>query len=173
MSRILLVEPIKMLQYAFAVALFPEHPVQVLDKIPEAETMAEVDLVIIDAGALRERDLMPAREVWAAQNWQAPVLWVDVGASDFLSKNSTRLSVPLKREELRTAVAENLRRFSRSEASAERSANRSGATVAAKPKIAQPSGDRVVAKQDKPLIELVDVIEETPGLEDVEAGNKT
>lgn len=164
-----------MLQYAFVVALFPEHAVQVLEKIPEAETMAEVDLVIIDADALRERDLLPAREVCAAQSWQAPVLWAEVEASGALAtvKNFSRLSVPVKRDELRTAVVENLRRASRSEASSERAANRSGAAVAARTKMTQPNGDDVVAKQVKPLIELVDVFEETPGLDnDVEAANK-
>lgn len=175
MSRIVLVEPVKMLQYAFVVALLPEHPVQVMEKLPDAETMAEADLVIIDAGTLRERDLLPLVEDCAAQSSQAPVLWVDVEASGAFAaaKNLTRLSAPVKRDELRSAVVENLRRASRSEASSEPAAIRTGAGVAAKTKIAGPHAGRVVAEHDTPLIELVDVIEVTPELDkSFEAENK-
>jgi len=49
----LVIEPHKMLQHAFSVALFPEHQVQVMEMIPGAMAVKEFDAVVVDAGALR------------------------------------------------------------------------------------------------------------------------
>ena len=175
MSRILVVQPAKMLQQAFVVALFPEHHVRVLEKIPEAEPAAEADLVIIDAGALRERDSLPAQDVRAAQSWRVPVVWIGVEALGALAatKNLVQLSAPVKRDELRTAVSESLRAPSSGQASPERAAKRPGPAVATKQKTT-PKRDGVAADQDSEFIDLVDVIDETPGRDDseAEAGSK-
>ena len=168
MSRILVVQPSKMLQQAFVVALFPEHHVRVLEKIPDAVLAPEADLVIIDATALRERDLLPPHEVRAAQSWRIPVVWIGVESLGELaaSKNLARLSAPVKRDELRTAVAESLRSPSAGQASPERAAKRAGSVVAARKKATEPKQDHVATDNDKKFIELVDVIDETPGYDD-------
>ena len=168
MSRILVVQPSKMLQQAFVVALFPEHHVHVSEKIPDAGLAAESDLVIIDAAALRERDLLPAHEVRAAQSWRIPVVWIGVESLGDLaaSRNLARLSAPVKRDELRTAVAEGLRAPSAAQVSPERAAKRSGSVVAAKKKTTEPKQDHLASDNDKKIIELVDVIDETPGYDD-------
>ena len=171
MSRILVVQPTKMLQQAFVVALFPEHHVQVLEKIPEADPAAVADLVIIDAAALRERNLLPAHEVRAAQSWRLPVVWVGAEALGDLavSKNLVRLSAPVKRDELRKAVDESLRAPFAEQASTARAAKRSGSAAATKKKTTESKRHSIAAEQDREFIELVDVIEEIPGRDDSEA----
>ncbi len=177
MSRILVVQPIKMLQQAFVIALFPEHHVRVLEKIPEAEPAAETDLVIVDAAALCERGSLPAQDVRAVQSWRIPVLWIGTEAVSGLaaSKNLARLSAPVKREELRSAVTEGLR-APPDHRSAQRAEKRSGSIVAAKKKTSEPKLDSADGDHDREIIDLVDVIEEVPepGREDPEreAGHK-
>jgi hypothetical protein len=81
MSRILVIQPHKMLQHAFSIALFPEHQVEVAETMPDAAALKDVDLVIVDAAALRERDAMAAGELRDVQNWKTPTIWID-NASD-------------------------------------------------------------------------------------------
>lgn len=177
MGRILVVQPVKMLQQAFVIALFPEHHVRVLEKIPEAEPAAETDLVIIDAAALRERSSLPAQDVRAVQSWRIPVLWIGAEAVSGLaaSKNLAQLSAPVKRDELRSAVTEGLRAPA-DHGLAQRPEKQSGSIVAAKKKTSEPKLDSALGDHDREIIELVDVIDEVPepGREDPEreAGHK-
>ncbi len=108
MSRILVVQPHKMLQQALVIALFPEHEVEVFDKIPAAESLAAADVLIIDAVALRGGDALSTREVRAVQSCRVPVVWIDTDAPPDTAAFTklVRLSPPLKRDELRGAAAE-------------------------------------------------------------------
>ena len=177
MGRILVVQPVKMLQQAFVIALFPEHHVRVLEKIPEAEPGAETDLVIIDAAALRERSSLPAQDVRAVQSWRIPVLWIGAEAVSGLaaSKNLAQLSAPVKRDELRSAVTEGLRPPA-DHGLAQRPEKQSGSIGAAKKKTSEPKLDSALGDHNREIIELVDVIDEVPepGREDPEreAGHK-
>jgi DNA-binding response OmpR family regulator len=172
MSKILVVEPEKMLQHAIVVALFPEHHVHLSEKIPEAEPLAEADLAIIDAGALRERDLLTAGAVRAVQKWRVPVVLIDAEALGDVgaSKNFGRLITPLKRDELRAAVAHGLRSLAAADATLAPAVKGGTSPVATKKKTSELQPDSVAYGNGKEVIELVDVIEETPGHD--EARNK-
>ncbi|MGH7855543.1 MAG: hypothetical protein ACREP3_19000 [Candidatus Binatia bacterium] len=173
MSRILVVQPHRMLQQAFVVALFPEHQVQVLAEIPEVS--ADADVVIIDAAAMRERDLLTARELRRVQSWNVPIVWVDdeVVAKGSAESNSARLTAPIKRDDLRTAVAECLRSLSAPQPTKAPKAIRSVVPVA-KTKHIESKPESVASGSDREFIELVDVFEETPERDDggAEARNK-
>jgi hypothetical protein len=78
MSKILLVEPYKILQRAIAVSFFPEHEVQVTEQVPEMSALEQrsYDVAIIDAGALRENN--PADDLnRAVQDWSIPIIWLE------------------------------------------------------------------------------------------------
>jgi hypothetical protein len=161
MSKVLVVQPHKMLQQAIVVALFPEHQVQVLERIPATDPSAEVDVVIIDAGALDERGTLSADEVQAVQSWQTPIIWIgsESARQRAASKNRLQLAAPIKREELRAAVAESLRSRAVEPHAAEPATKRS-AVVSARKKTAEPKADSLAADNEKEVIELVDVFEE-------------
>jgi hypothetical protein len=156
MSKILLVEPYKMLQHAFVAALFPEHEVKILENPPAAESFAAgADLVIVDAAALRTRKTLPADEV--RRPWQLPTIWIDNEPPTRAGSSTiARLTLPLTREDLRAAVAGLLR------AVVEPAANPAAGQAhspeprkqgAAKAKHAEPT-------DGKNIIELVEVFEE-------------
>jgi hypothetical protein len=78
MSKILVVEPYKILQRAIAMNFFPEHEVQVTERIPEMSALEQrsYDVAIIDAGALREKN--PAGDLnRAVQDWAIPIIWLE------------------------------------------------------------------------------------------------
>jgi hypothetical protein len=77
MSKILVVEPYKILQRAIAVTFFPEHEVQITDQLPEmnASEQRSYDIVIVDAGALRERNT--AGDLNRVQGWRIPTIWLE------------------------------------------------------------------------------------------------
>ena len=156
MSKILLVEPYKMLQHAFVAALFPEHEVKILENPPASESLAaDVDLVIVDAAALRMRNSGPAEEVGAL--WQLPTIWIDNGPPTRAESSTiARLTPPLTREEVKAAVAGLLR------AVAEPAANPVGGQVhsPASKKTRATKAKRAEPADDKNIIELVDVFEE-------------
>jgi hypothetical protein len=154
MSKILLVEPSKMLQHAFVAALFPEHEVKIIENPPAAESSAvDADLVIVDAVALRRQNSGPADEVRTP--WQLPTLWID-NEPRAGSSTTVRLMPPVTREELRTAVAGLLR------AVVESAANPVGGQMhsAAPRKTRTAKAKRAERSDGKNIIELVDVFEE-------------
>jgi hypothetical protein len=78
MSKILVVEPYKILQRAIAVSFFPDHEVQVAEQVPEMSALEQhsYDVAIIDAGALREKS--PAGDLnRAVQDWPIPIIWLE------------------------------------------------------------------------------------------------
>ena len=58
MSKIFIVQPHKMLRYAFAVALSPDHEVEISKTMPASADLQGSDLAIVDAASLRERRLI-------------------------------------------------------------------------------------------------------------------
>jgi hypothetical protein len=75
MSKILVVEPYKILQRAMAITFFPEHEVQITGAVPEIGEFEQrsYDVVIIDAGALRETDTAGDLN-HRVQDWPIPVI---------------------------------------------------------------------------------------------------
>lgn len=163
MSNILVVQPHRALQHAFVIALFPEHHVQLTDKIPEAESAAKADLVIIDAGALRRRRPLTGEDLSRIQSWRVPIIWLDDEALGGASK-VVHLTPPLNREQLRTAVTDCLRS----------SSPRRPAPVPATTRAKSLTTAADTMADEKEVIELVDVFEESSGPEEanMDASNK-
>jgi hypothetical protein len=161
-----------MLQHAIVAALFPEHHVKVVEKISDGEPLAEADLAIIDAGALRERGLLTTGAIRALQKWRVPVILIGAEIVDDASifKDCPRLAAPLKREELRATVAGALRSLPAEGADGARAAKVATAPGTAKKKTSESKRDGVRSDNGKEVIELIDVIEETSEYD--EARNK-
>src|SRR5262245_55543579 len=154
MSKILVVQPHRMLQHAFSMAFFPEHQVQVTETIPDREAVKDADLIIVDAGALREQDSLRDRELLAVQSWKTPTIWVDRASQAPAREKLVLFNQTITKEALHKAMAECL-----------------GSNVAVKPAgssatfAAQNHGREQgtqVAQGDETVIELVDVVEEGP-----------
>ncbi len=151
MSRIFIVEPRKMLRHAFAVALSPEHEIEIAKAIPPPEPLQGADVAIVDAASLRQTGSAP--DPRAAQSWRVPIIWIDdqpAGAAE----NIFCLKPPVEREALKRAIAERAQRSDKSASGAEAKGRRAAAPRN-KPqeKSSQPAAD------EKNLIELVDVVE--------------
>lgn len=159
MSRVLIIQPHKMLQHAFSVAHFPEHQVQVMERIPDAAELKDVDLVIVDAAALRHRDSLAQRELSEVQRWKIPTIWLDKDAD---SQAPTREKLVLLqtlsgKDSLLKAMAECLG----TPDTRNQAANpiRSG-TVLSTTEAAKQQGDTPATNAKENFIELVEVVEE-------------
>ena len=156
MSKVLLVEPDRMLRQAFTVALFPEFQIEVVEAMPDAAPK-DVDTMIVDAAALREQP-KSARIMRAVTGWHLPIIWIDGDppgpAPD--PARCIRLKRPVAKEALRRALAQCL-----SATAAPKS------TVSAEP-AKTPLGKKtrpkkavdIAASENRNFIELVDVVEE-------------
>ena len=156
MSKVLLIEPDKMLRQAFMVALFPEFQIQIVEAIPEAAPK-DFDAMIVDAAALREQG-KSARVIRAVTGWHLPIIWIDGDQPGPASDPAQwiRLKSPVAKEVLRRALAQCL-----SATAAPKS------TVSAEP-AKTPLGKKtrpkkavdIAASENRNFIELVDVVEE-------------
>ena len=158
MSKILVVQPHRILRHALAVALAPDHRVEAVEIIPEAGDPKTADMVIIDAGALRERGALTARELRLMEPWQVPTLWIDPDAM-LPNKKFKNLTWPLSREELKKAVAECLTKAIVASESVGTPEKRDGAPAAGKKERRAAKASEPAAEVDKHVIELVDVVE--------------
>lgn len=153
MGDILIVEPYRMLRHAFSTALFPEHQVEFIEEIPEPERIKRADVVIVDAGALRERGALQARELRAVQSWSIPTVWIDTESSDAAPARENLFSVsgPVTKESLQRLLAECLKASD----GAKKPAKVAPALV--KAAMEEPPARSLGAGN---VIELVDVVEE-------------
>ncbi|HEY5542306.1 MAG TPA: hypothetical protein VIM04_03490 [Candidatus Binatia bacterium] len=160
MSRILVVQPSKMLQQALAVVLASEHHVRVTGKLPESQTAPEADLAIVDAAALRDGDAAAMRGLDAIRSWRIPIVWIGAEAPPAESAPSkfVQLTPPLERESLKKALADCL--GSPSSPQSPRIPNAPAA----------PASKESVAADDQDVIELVEVVEEQPVRDRLNAG---
>ena len=158
MSRLLLIEPDKMLRHAFMVALYPEFQIQAVASIPETSPR-DVNALIVDAAALQEREPESARKIHVLAHWRVPIIWVggDETAQTPQGDRSMRLKRPVSREALRHALAQCL--------NAEAAPKSNNTESTATRKTARPrqrnnhkAQGSVLAEGD--VIELVDVVEE-------------
>jgi hypothetical protein len=83
MGKIFLVEPYRVLQQAISLSLFPEFDVRVEASIDASgvASLEEVDLLILDAAALRESSRLPPELTRAVQGSAIPTLWIDEAAA--------------------------------------------------------------------------------------------
>jgi hypothetical protein len=160
MSKILLIEPQKMLQQAIVLSLFPDHEVRLQRDLSDdaASAADDFDLVIIDAAALREANALGAQSL-AALRWEAPIIWIDeAGDSSTPPRRSKVVALrrPIDRTALQAAVADCLGTASNSTrngmTASEKSVRRPAATATGAGAAAELS--------DGSVIELVDVVEE-------------
>jgi hypothetical protein len=141
MSKVLVIEPYRILQQALAIALYPEHDVQLIDIIPESLDPKDFDAAIMDAASLREKSGLNAQELQTVHGWKLPMIWIDDEASGEESARNkvVILKQPISRKALMAAVAECL-----------------GETAKGK-----STGPTARTEPDK-FIELTDVVEEGP-----------
>jgi hypothetical protein len=146
MSKVLVIEPYRILQQAVAIALYPEHDVQLMDIISESLDPKDFDAAIVDAASLREKSGLNAQELRTIYGWKLPMIWIDGEASGEGSPPNkiVILKQPISRNALMAALAECL-----------------GETTKGK-----SIGPTARIEPEK-FIELTDVVEEGP------AGDKT
>ena len=161
MSKILVVEPYKILQRAIAVSFFPEHEVQLTDDLSEMNEFEQrsYDIVVVDAGALRERNTIGDlnRRV---QDWRIPTIWIEETISTVVPTRDKLvvLRKPLLKNDLLSALAQCLEK--RSTMSLARGSAELGKKVRGKEDFVN-AGLEPRPKQEKArVIELVDVVEE-------------
>ena len=168
MSNILLIEPDRMLQQAFTLALIPEHRLKVLDVIPDAAPK-DFDVTIVDAAALQSQGASAARELHALSAWKLPMIWIGeqqaTSAAD--REKMVRLSRPLAKEVLQRALAECM----------EKTAAPKRDTISAEPPTKTAAFSKPKAKRKSnaapsasgQFIELVDIVEEALASENAAA----
>ena len=163
MSKILVVEPRRMLQQAIALVLIPEHEVRLSAAIPKAEdaVIQDYDILIVDAVALTEQDSLSGKQVGLVEQWGMPTIWIkdkDMGCAPKHDRLFTVKS-PIEKGAILSAVAECLK-LPGVPADTD--------TVAPPRALKDHSRTRPENKESEaagagaPLIELVDVIEEEP-----------
>jgi DNA-binding LytR/AlgR family response regulator len=153
MSRILVIQPHKMLQHAFSVALFPEYQVEVMEMIPDAAAVKNFDLVIVDAAALRQRDSLATRELSDVQNWKTPTIWIDAAAAAQAPTSEALMVIdqPISKDALQKALAECLGRVNAAKQSV--NANQVESPSATK-------GNSAATDVESQVIDLVEIVEE-------------
>jgi hypothetical protein len=161
MSKILVIEPRKMLQQAICLALCPDHEVQLDANLSDKKPIAikDYDLAIIDAAALRDTNVLNTPNLRVMEEWKIPKIWIDEAERVQAPRHNkfVVLTKPIQKETLQSAVATCL---AASVAGRQNGTNRqstqdltgSGGTAASDSSMtAGPA-----------IIELVDVVEEPP-----------
>jgi len=165
MAKVLIIEPHKLLQQAIALALFPEHEARV-EAAPNAAAIGElqgIDLIVIDAGALRDRDQLSPDVLRAVQQTPVPVLWLDDDAEARPPKRGKLelVAKPIERDALQSALATLI-------SGAAPPPSRK-ARAASEPKGAESKARRKKPAEDQaeaaiPLIDLVEIVEGEPAV---------
>lgn len=157
MSKILLIEPSKMLQHAFVLALFPEHEVEIISNIGDA-AKGTPDLAIIDAATLRDAAIA-APGAKLNRNLRLPMIRIggDAGADSNTAEVAV-LSIPFTKEELRAAITQALNSAPSNTAVRTEEAPLES-TSPRKAKAAKGAAKKQDA-EDRQVIELVDVFED-------------
>ena len=143
MSKILVVEPHRMLQQAIALALFPEHVVKIASAIPESSELTGFDAVIVDLGPLGEPDGAFAQGVRAVQSWKVPTVWVQGSSHEPTPQRENLIPIiaPIEKDVLLSVLAECLGTIS-------------------KEKRLDPSTRAPALAGDSEVIELLEIVEE-------------
>ena len=150
MSKILVVEPHRMLQQAIVLALFPEHEAQIASAIPEPSELNDFDAVIVDGASLGDTGKVSS----AVESWKTPTVWVESVPAGQAPRREKLVSIqaPIEKDALLSALAECLGGAAKSKRS----------ETAAK-SVKAKEGGAASASGEAQLIDLVDVVEE--GLE--------
>lgn len=162
MGKILLVEPLRVVQQAIALALFPDHEVHLQESAGSAGPLAwkDYELVILDGTALRDLGQLTPELVRAVQAAKTPTLWLEEDEDQQPPRRANLVVIkkPIEREAFHSAVAELL--------SPTGSAKKGGksvllsATEAESRKGAANKAAEEPAQESFHFIDLVDVVEE-------------
>jgi hypothetical protein len=153
MSKILIVEPHKMLRHAFAVALSPDHEIEIAKAFPPPETLKGVNVAIIDAASLRE-STGTSPDLSSAKSWHTPIIWIDDKPAGAM-ENLLCLKPPVDREALKRAVAQCTQPPDKRAPASKAKSRAPSASKSKSPTQSLPSA----AADEKNFIELVDVVE--------------
>ncbi len=108
MTRILLVEPYRILQQAIAVSLARDHQVQLRESVAptEVRNLKDCDLLILDASSLEEKELLTAGLLRALETCGTPLLWLEDEQSLGCPKTEKFqvLKKPLREKTLKEAI---------------------------------------------------------------------
>jgi hypothetical protein len=159
MSRILVVEPRKILQQAIRLALCPDHEVQLDANLSDKEPAAvmDFDLAIIDAAALRELNVPRTQVLRAVQAWTIPKIWIDEAGRTQAPNELRVLTKPLDKDTLQAAVATCLGAALSSKQNGTNELPAKETIRSTRTTASDPSTTAEV-----PIIDLVDVVEEPP-----------
>jgi hypothetical protein len=158
MSNVLVIQPYKMLQQAFAMALCPEHQLRVMDALPEDSAITDVDAVVVDAVSLAKHNT--GTDFQIVKEWKVPTVWIDNGKSPEPPTRDNLFIVhwPTQKATLRKALLECLAVATRPAPEARhapvKGANRPKQEVRQKAEKLLPNEPKV--------IELVEVVEAPP-----------
>jgi hypothetical protein len=161
MSKILVVEPRKILQQALRLALWPDHEVQLDANLSDKEPAAliEFDLAIIDAAALREVNVPSTQVLRAVQAWTIPKIWIDdAERTQAPGRDELRvLTKPVEKDTLQAAVATCL-----GAALSSKQNGNSGPPAKTTTRSTRTTASDPSTTAEVPIIDLVDVVEEPP-----------
>lgn len=108
MSKILVVEPYRILQRAITLSFFPQHQVEVTEQVPEMNALEErsCDVAIIDAAALREKNRAGDLNR-RLRDWPIPIIWLEENISTAapIRDKLVVLHKPIARNDLLAALA--------------------------------------------------------------------
>ena len=166
MSKILVIQPHKMLQQAIALSLFPDHELQMAESIPDSSAVKDFDALIIDAASLKETNGLSAPGIRAVQGWKVPTIWIEGAESSQTPSrdNLVRIKRPIAREALLSALAECLGRSFGPKRSAPATEARQGERSSSKAAAKEKKSSASATAQQARFIELVEVVEEGPGV---------
>jgi len=158
MSKLLLIEPDRMLRQAFTVALSPEFEIQVVNSIADAAPN-DFDALIVDAAALQEREPQSAPVIRPLAAWHLPIIWIDSDQSAQAPDHDRciRFNRPVSKELLRRALAQCLSAVAVPESSSGLRAETR--KTARRPKRNTKEARNSATGEGANVIELVDVVE--------------
>jgi len=167
MGKILLIEPHRVLQQAIALSLFPGHDVRVEDGAgaSTAAVLDGMDLVIVDAAALRASGRLSPELARSIQGSSIPTLWIDENESADPPKRDKLAVVmtPIENAAFQSALADLLAYSSPQQ-------ERKKAALSGEQK-AQKGKSKV--KTEGEPIELVEIVEEESSAENSETPKKS
>jgi len=160
MSKIFIVQPHKMLRHAFAVALSPDHEIEISKTMPAPADLQGSDLAIVDAASLRERGALIAPDLDAVQAWKIPTIWIDNDLTNQAPKRDKvlRLKAPIDKETLKKTVAQCLGRSGANQPAA-KTKSRAPAPALSKARPPEAKSSQTAVDAEKKFIELVDIVE--------------
>jgi hypothetical protein len=158
MHRILVIEPSQMLRHAFVIALSSEYQIETSADFPAANLAAVADLIIVNAATLKVYEKLDRNDHEMVRAWEKPAIWIDEETSE-PGEFSTliRLRWPIDRAGLKTAITNCLQKVP---ATSEQT-GRPKRVIPPALKTVQSSEALPISAElgEKPLIELVDVVE--------------